>query len=82
MFKNSSKINPDKNKTSKRKPLPESNLGKRENNTANIHVGKGQEMGQNASTPLTLFLHPQVLDQVAQSIYRSVRRKDTLQFQV
>ena len=52
MFQYNSKINPDKNKTSKRKPLPESNLGKRENNTANIHVGKGPEIGQNASTPL------------------------------
>jgi len=51
MFRNNSKINHDKNKKSKRKPLPEGSLKKMENNTGNIHVGKDLEMGQNASTP-------------------------------
>jgi hypothetical protein len=57
MFKNNSKINPDKNKKSKRKPLSEGSLKKMENNTRNIHVGK-DEMGQNASTPLPPPMSP------------------------
>jgi hypothetical protein len=58
MFRNNSKINPDRNKKSKRKPLPEGSLKKMENNTGNIHVGKDLEMGQNASTPLPPSLSP------------------------
>jgi hypothetical protein len=58
MFRNNSKINHDKNKKSKRKPLPEGSLKKMENNTGNIHVGKDLEMGQNASTPLPPPMSP------------------------
>ena len=47
-----------RDKESKRKLLPEGSLKKMENNTTNIHVGKGQEMGQNAPTPVSLSLSP------------------------
>ena len=57
MFKDNCKIT-SRDKESKRKLLPEGSLKKMENNATNIHVGKGQEMGQNASTPITLSLSP------------------------
>jgi hypothetical protein len=52
MFRNNSKINADKNRKSKRKPLSKDSLKKMENDTTNIHVDKELKNASKTSTPL------------------------------